>query len=239
MYMKVHLSLNRRTSSKLSLCYWKISLFIKLIQGPDEGQRHIRQMTFYRESQEGISYGLGGRLICLLHISTLVFVGEEIQGGHRKGTSHITGLCVHQQRGPAGPSANIGSQSVDHLEAQASEVSCGQVSHSDTSSDLTLSSLCLHICRKGMEWQNIWALSSCGVWLAKSAFLLIPCLDLWSFPKSLWAISDAFTSELWLWVCHQCQLVGFVHTQALTEIIGHSAWVQWVREHSSSCLTLL
>lgn len=132
MYMKVHLSLNRRTSSKLYLCYWKISLFIKLIQGPDEGEWHKKQMTFYRESQEGSSYDLGGRLICLLHISILVFVREEIQGGHRKGISHITGLCVHQQRGPAGPSANNGSQCVDHLKAQVSEVSCGQISHSDT-----------------------------------------------------------------------------------------------------------
>lgn len=98
--------------------------------------------------------------------------------------------------------------------------------------------------RKGMEWQSIWALSSWSMWLAKSAFLLIPCLDLWSFPKSLWAISDAFTSELWLWGCHQCQLVGFVLQPSCSypgshRHKGHSAWVQWVSACSGSCLTLL
>lgn len=163
--MKVHLSLNRRTSSKLSLCYWKISLFIKLIQGPDEGERHIKLMTFYRESQEGISYGLGGRLICLLHISTLVFVGEEIQGGHRKGTSHITGLCVHQQRGPAGPSANIGSQSVDHLEAQASEVSVGKyhtVIHPRISHCLLYAFIFVERAWNGRA-SELWAAAVCGL----------------------------------------------------------------------------
>lgn len=71
---------------------------------------------------------------------------KKIHDGHRTGTSHITEVCVHQQRGPAGPSANIGGQSVDHLEAQASEVSCVQVSHSDTSlGSHTVFSLPLHL----------------------------------------------------------------------------------------------
>lgn len=91
-----------------------------------------------------------------------------------------------------------------------------------------------------MEWQSIWALSSCSVWLAKSDFLLIPCLDLWSFPKSLWAISDAFTSELWLWASTSVSLFysPVVHTQALTDTRGtvheYSEWVS--RELSNLAL---
>lgn len=107
-------------------------------------------MTFYEKSQEGSSYGLGGRLTCLLHTFTLVFVGEKKS---RMDTGQ--GLLTLQrfvftnkedQLGPA-PTLEASLWTTWKLRLQKSLV-C-KYHTVIPPSDLTLSSLCLYICKKG------------------------------------------------------------------------------------------